>query len=95
MSSPQWSIESESLDLSGSDPASWETIAAIQSLGFPQTLPDAPYVCTVWPGLHAGLSRLSDVRRRRQHQTGHTTRTHGDPAGAGIDPSGCARPERT
>ena len=50
MSSPQWSIESESLGLSGSDPASWETIAAIQSLGFPprhsQALPDAPYVCT-------------------------------------------------
>ena len=43
---PAWSISVENLDLSGADPASWEAIAAIQSLGFPQEIPQAPHICT-------------------------------------------------
>ena len=46
MPDPDKSIDLGTFNLSGADPDTWGFIASVQSLGFPEKLPQAPYICT-------------------------------------------------
>ena len=45
MPSPDWSINADDTDLSGTDPDTWAFIAQVKTLGFPNTS-SPPYLCT-------------------------------------------------